>query len=208
MVDLLTTHTTSFFREAEHFAYLGRDYLSGLDPDARVRVWCAACSTGEEAYCLAMVLQDRLGADRWELVASDVSEPALNAARSGLYPLERSAEIPSYYLKRYALRGRASLPSEGFFTFSDEIKAPISFRMINLQEPWRFQERFDVIFLRNVMIYFEPETRHRLVRRMLDVLRPGGLMFSGHSESLFGISPELRGVRPAVYRREMEDRAA
>ena len=211
MVDLLTTHTTSFFREAEHFAYLGREYLAHLAPDVRVRVWCAACSTGEEAYCLGMVLQDRLGAGRWELIASDVSEPALDTARTGLYPLERTREIPAYYLKRFALRGRASQPAEGFFTFSDEIKAPISFRAVNLQESWHFQERFDIIFLRNVMIYFDQSTRHDLVRRMLAVLKPDGLMFSGHSESLFGISPKLRGVRPAVYRLaggNPEDRAA
>ncbi|MCB1310091.1 MAG: protein-glutamate O-methyltransferase CheR, partial [Leptospiraceae bacterium] len=158
MVDALTTNETSFFREPEHFHFLGKEILAKRQGESKsVRIWSAACSSGEEPYSLAMVCHDRLGTDRWQILATDISRTVLERAERGLYSISAAPRIPEYYLKKYALKGVGNM--EGMFTFNDEIKKGIQFRSMNLAERKPCESQFDCIFLRNVMIYFDRETK-------------------------------------------------
>ena len=197
MIDHLTTNETFFFREPEHFRFLA-DTLRATQPDF-CRIWCAAASTGEEPFTLAMIAEDVLGAGRWELIGSDISVRVLERARRGLYPEADNKGIPPYYLKKFALRGTGQYA--GQFTFDRRLKQAMSFRRINLNEPLPAMGRFDFVFIRNVMIYFDQQTRHEVVNRVVKTLVPGGYIITSHSESLHGICPEISMVRPSVYRR-------
>ena len=199
MVDLLTTNETYFFREAAHF-----DYLQELAASRRgrpFRVWSAAASSGEEPYTIAMVLAETLGLSAsWEVVASDISLTVLERARAGLYPMERGRGIPPELLKKYCLKGVRS--QEGNFLVSSQLRQRVDFRHINLIAPGsRELGHFDVIFLRNVMIYFDNETKRKVVGNMLPHLREDGTFIIGHSETLHGITDELAPLRPTLYAR-------
>jgi chemotaxis protein methyltransferase CheR len=199
MLDLLTTNETSFFREPAHFDFLRQHILPHAPKGRPFRVWSAASSSGEEPYTLGMVLDEALGAGRWEVLGTDISTRVLEVARSGRYPIEHAQRIPRHYLHAYALRGVRS--QEGFMQVSPRLRAATRFEHFNLNGDWGdFSERFDVIFLRNVMIYFDPPTKRRLVLRMLDHLQPGGHLIIGHSETLNGITDRLQVVRPSIYR--------
>ncbi|TAH46789.1 MAG: protein-glutamate O-methyltransferase CheR [Betaproteobacteria bacterium] len=199
MVDLLTTNETYFFREAAHFEYLQE--LAASRRGRPFRVWCAASSTGEEPYTIAMVLAETLGLSaNWEIVASDISLTVLERARAGLYPMERGKGIPPDLLKKYCLKGVRS--QEGNFLMSSQLRQRVDFRHINLIAPdTRELGRFDVIFLRNVMIYFDNETKRQVVGNMLPHLRDDGTFIIGHSETLNGITGELAPLRPTLYAR-------
>ncbi|WP_421684710.1 CheR family methyltransferase [Stutzerimonas urumqiensis] len=198
-IDLLTTNETYFFREPRHFDYL-REKLLPAHPRGRAfRVWSAACSSGEEVYSLAMVLADTLGGDGWSVLGSDLNTQVLAKARSGHYGMARTEGIPHACLKRYCLKGKGN--QAGTFLVGRELRARTEFRQINLNAGMPPLEPFDVIFLRNVMIYFSQETKAQVVRRVVGLLRPGGLFFIGHSESLNGISDGLEPVLPSIYRK-------
>ncbi|AFL75940.1 CheR family methyltransferase [Thiocystis violascens] len=198
-VDLLTTNETYFFREPRHFELLRERLLPKHPPGQMFRVWSAACSSGEEVYTLAMVLADALGEAPWEVLGSDLSTRVLEQADSGLYSLERTAGLSGDHLRRYCLKGIGS--QEGRFVVSSLLRAQVRFAQINLTEPLPAIGMFDAIFLRNVMIYFQPETKRQVVERLLTRLRPGGWLFVGHSESLHGLANGLEGVAPSVYRK-------
>jgi len=198
-LDLLTTNETYFFREPRHFEFLQHRILAERRPGSPFRVWSAACSSGEEPFTLAMVLADRLGEVPWEIVASDISTRVLERARSGLYAMERARHIPQRYLQEYCLKGVGS--QEGRFLVDKRLRARASFRQINLNETLPQLGEFDVIFLRNVMIYFNTDTKARVVERIAATLKPGGYLIIGHSESLNGVTDVLRAVRPSVYRK-------
>lgn len=198
-VDLLTTNETHFFREPKHFEFLQHHILPTRKPGSTLRIWSAACSSGEEPYSIAMLLDEALATAPWELVASDLSTRVLEMAHAGLYPIERMLEIPRHYLSNYCLKGTGS--QEGTLLIERKLRERIQFMQHNLIETPPKLGQFDAIFLRNVMIYFDNETKRQVVSHLLSLLRPGGYFLVGHSETLNGITEGVRLVQPAVYQR-------
>lgn len=198
-VDLLTTNETQFFREPKHFDFLRQSVLPAQKPGKLLRIWSAACSTGEEPYSIAMVLDEALGAEPWEIVASDLNTQVLERARIGLYPIERMQEIPRHYLSNYCLKGTG--PQKGTLLIERNLRERVQFMQYNLIEAPPKQAEFDVIFLRNVMIYFDLDTKRQVVSRLLPQLRHGGYFLIGHSETLNGINEDIRMVQSAVYQK-------
>ncbi|MDI1276171.1 protein-glutamate O-methyltransferase CheR [Methylobacter sp.] len=196
-VDLLTTNETHFFREPKHFDFLRERILPDRKPGKPLRIWSAACSSGEEPYSIAMVLYDVLGNAPWEIVASDLSTRVLEKARGGLYPMERVPEIPRHYLSNYCLKGTGT--QEGTLLIERKLRERVQFMQHNLTEAPPKLGEFDAIFLRNVMIYFDQDTKRQVVSRLLSLLRPGGHFLVGHSETLNGITDSMRLVQPSVY---------
>lgn len=202
-INLLTTNETCFFREAGHFDYLRRQLLAG-GRGRPLRVWSAACSSGEEPYTLAMVLADSLGLSApWEILASDLSTAVLEKAVEGIYPLAAAEDIPPLLLQRYCLKGIGA--AAGSFAIDRPLRERVAFARINLNQSLPALGAFDVIFLRNVMIYFPAAVKQAVVGRLTACLKPGGHLFIGHSESINGLSDELLPVQPTIYRRR-EDR--
>ncbi|WP_404362963.1 CheR family methyltransferase [Marinobacter sp.] len=197
-VDLLTTNETYFFREARHFDFLRDTILPAHSRPQPFRVWSAACSSGEEPYTAAMVIAEVLGKTGWEILASDISTQVLAQARAGRYPLARAEKISVELLKRYCLRGIGA--AEGTFMMDPSIRSRVDFRQINLNIKLPEVGMFDVIFLRNVMIYFNTETKQQIVARLAARLRPGGYLIIGHSETLNGFQNGLKAIMPSVYR--------
>jgi len=196
-VDALTTNETHFFREPKHFDFLRQRVIPHRTAGRTLRIWSAACSSGEEPYSIAMVLDELLGKDPWEVTASDISTRVLDKARSGLFPIERVAEIPKPYLSRYCLKGVDE--HDGTLLIERTLRDRIRFISHNLTQAPPRLELFDVIFLRNVMIYFDQNTKRQVIHRLLPLLRPGGYFLIGHSESLNGVTEELRAIAPAIY---------
>ncbi len=203
MIDLLTTNETYFFREDKHFEFLEKITKNKKVRTSPFRVWSAASSSGEEAYTIAMVLQDTLGDTPWEIIGTDISTRILERARNGLYPIERAEKIPKRYLNKYCLKGVRS--HTGSFIMHKNLKKKIQFKHLNLLEGINGMGEFDVIFLRNVMIYFDQETKSRLVENILNHLKSDGYFLIGHSESLNGISSSVKPVQPAVFQRKIND---
>lgn len=199
MVDLLTTNETYFFREPAHFDFLREQILKQRRPGESFRIWSGASSSGEEAYTMAMILAESLGDAPWEVFGSDISLSVLDKARAGIYPLERAEDIPTPLLKRYCLKGVRS--QDGMLLIAPELRARVRFMQVNLTQPIRGIGEFDVIFLRNVMIYFDNDTKRKVVANMMPMLRRDGYFIVGHSESLTGIAPALKPLRPTIYRR-------
>ena len=198
-VDLLTTNETYFFREPKHFDFLREKIFPGCKQGRSFRVWSAACSSGEEPYSIAMHLASHLGEVPWEVVASDLSTRVLEKARTGHYPMERTKDIPTHYLAEYCLKGIGS--QEGTFLIDSKLRSRVSFMQVNLNDPLPKLGEFDVVFLRNVMIYFDLEMKRRVVSRIASLLRPGGHLIIGHSESLNGVTDQFTSVMPTVYRK-------
>jgi chemotaxis protein methyltransferase CheR len=198
MIDALATNHTSFMREAEHFNFLQAAVIPQLAARQAVEVWCAACSTGEEVWSLAMVLNEGLPSRRISIAASDISNKALAAAAAAEYPVERCEGVPAAWLSRYFVRENGHPKS---CRVAPKIRRQTSFRRINLVEPFSWGRGFPVIFCRNVMIYFDRQTQEQVVGRLTAALEPGGYLFVGHAESLTRISHALEYVKPAVYRK-------
>jgi chemotaxis protein methyltransferase CheR len=198
-VDSLTTNETHFFREPKHFDFLRDRIIPARKTGRGLRIWSAACSSGEEPYSIAMMLDELLGKEPWEVVASDISTHILEKARNGLYPAERIPEVPKHYLTRYCLKGVGEF--DGTMLIEQSLRDRVRFIPHNLTETPSKLGEFDVIFLRNVMIYFDQETKRQVVSRLLPLLRPGGYFIIGHSESLNGVTEDVRLVVPAVYRK-------
>ncbi|HJV89201.1 MAG TPA: CheR family methyltransferase [Holophagaceae bacterium] len=197
-IDLITTNETSFFREPSHFDFLRR-HLKSLRPvPLPFRVWSAAASSGEEAYTLAMVLSDCLGQADWEILGTDISTRVLERARRGLYPMERSATIPKEYLVKYCLKGSGR--HEGMFLMDRPLRARATFLHANLCQKLPEIGVFDVVFLRNVLIYFAPAEKRLVVEAIARRIKPGGILMIGHSETLAGISDRFQPIQPTVYR--------
>ena len=199
-IDLLTTNETFFFREPKHFQFLRDTVLPALPTNRPVRIWSGACSSGEEIYSIAMVLADRLGERPWELIGSDISARVLERARGGHYPMERIDEIPPEYLRRFCLKGVGK--QAGTILVDSALRRKAQFRQINLNAALPSDlGQFDVVFLRNVMIYFDSNTKREVVRRVAATLRSGGYFLVSHSESLNGVSDGLQLVSPSIYRK-------
>jgi chemotaxis protein methyltransferase CheR len=198
-LDLLTTNETYFFREPKHFDFLRTQVLPKAKPGQTFRLWSAASSSGEEPYTLAMTLAEGLVSTPWEIVASDISTRVLEKARAGHYPLERAHNIPKHLLSRHCLKGTGS--QEGTFLIERTLRSRVQFMQINLNNALPRIGEFDVIFLRNVMIYFDMDTKREVVARMLPLLKPGGYFIVSHSESLNGITENLKIITPSIYRK-------
>jgi chemotaxis protein methyltransferase CheR len=191
LVDLLTTNETYFFREPKHFAELIKQ-LSGRFARGPLRLWSAACSTGEEPYSIAMTLLDRCADRSWELRASDLSQRVLERARRAVFPMQRLELMPPGYLQRFCLRGVGEY--EGTLRVSEQVRSRVHFFQHNLLDSVSGLGTFDVIFIRNVLIYFDLERKQEILSHMIGCLRPGGLLFVGHAEPLQGLSLPLRRV--------------
>ena len=198
-VDLLTTNETYFFREPKHFDFLRVQVLANHKPGNSFRVWSAACSSGEEPYSISMVLADHLGGSHWEVVASDISTRVLEKARAGHYPMDRTEGISREHLSRYCLKGVGA--QEHTLLVDKALRDRVNFLQVNLNQPLPSLGVFDVIFLRNVMIYFDQETKRQIVQRMMPLLKPGGHFLVGHSESLNGVADALHPLAPSIYRK-------
>jgi chemotaxis protein methyltransferase CheR len=206
MLDCICTNETQFFREPRHFELLEQRIFPAWREAAdagrrprRIRAWSAACSTGEEPYSLAMVLLAAFPSG-WELevVASDLSTRVLARAAAGVFTLERSRDIPEAHLRSFMLRGYGA--QEGLMRAGPELQQIIRFARVNLVgDGWPEGPPFDLVFCRNVLIYFERRTKARVVERLLDRLDPAGFLFLGHAESLGGLCPRARPVVPTVY---------
>ncbi len=202
MVDALTTNKTSFFREAHHFDFLKEELPEHFQTGKRLRIWSAGCSSGQEPYTLAIVLQEALTpAQRSDtlILATDISQRILTAAREGVYDDEEVDGVSPPQLRRWFTSGRVGAKAQ--HRVNDELRRMIRFARLNLMEPWTMRGPFDFVFCRNVMIYFDRPTQEHLVRRFYGLLRPGGCLLVGHSESLIGRVEEFTYVRPAVYRK-------
>ena len=195
-VDRLTTNETYFYREPAHFEQLRRR-IAAHPQGQEMCVWSAASSTGEEAYSVAMVLADLMGSTPWRVMGTDLSTSVVQTARQGLYSLERADNIPETYLKRFCLRGTG--PYEGYLLMDKSIRSRVEFLVANLTRDLPALPAFDVIFLRNVLIYFEPEHKADIVRRVLQRLKPDGVLYVGHAESLNGLNLPLKTMATAVY---------
>ena len=206
MIDLVTTNKTDFFREPDHFDYLRDRVLPEWReryPSRRLLVWSAGCSTGQEPYTLAMVLSDV--ASRWpgfdyQILATDISTRVLEQARQAVYSEAVLEPVPSAMKCRYLLRSKDR--SSGLARIVPELRAKIKLRRLNfLEDDFGLREPLDVIFCRNVIIYFDRPTQTRLLQRFYSHLRVGGYLFMGHSETLSGLDVPLVSVAPTVYRK-------
>ena len=199
-LDVISTNHTAFFREPDHFDQLRHLVFEGYNSGhRRLRIWSAASSTGEEPYSIVMTVLDVLGNTDldFKVLATDISTRALAAAQEGVYPAEKVVSIPKSFLSRFFRQEGTSPPS---FRVRDEIKQHVVFRRLNLsQPPFPMRGPLDIVFCRNVLIYFDQQVRQRLLRAIEGLLRPGGWLFVGHTETLTGISTRLRVVRPSVF---------
>lgn len=208
LLDRITTNETRFFREGWHFEFLEREVFprwrtedSGVYRRKTIRCWSAGCSTGEEPYSLAMVLRAAFPAEEgWTLriLGTDISGRVVERARAGVWPVERAREIPREHLERFMLRGTGD--RIGTMKAGPELRRLVTIHRLNLNDDaYPVVGPFDLIFCRNVLIYFDATSKKSVVDRLLDRLDPGGYFFLGHSESLRGVTDRVRGIAPAVY---------
>ncbi len=205
-IDLLTTNVSYFFREPKHFDMLA-ELARAASRSKTFRVWSAASSTGEEVYTIAMTLQElsrKAQCPSWEVRGSDLSMRVLEQARTGLYSMDRTDGIPPELMKRYFLKGTG--PYEGKILVDKSLRDKTEFAQINLIEPLPELVPFDVIFLRNVMIYFEPPVKRKVVLQLMSAMTPEGVLFVGLAETLNGIVDGLVAIGPGAYR--LDRRAA
>ncbi|MFT5422747.1 MAG: chemotaxis protein methyltransferase CheR [Phycisphaerales bacterium] len=206
LFDVLSTNMTSFFRERQHFDYLEREFYTPLArgnltlPGKKIRIWSAACSTGPEAYSLAINAMEHLpNLQNWDfkILATDLSTSVLKQAEAGVYPASEVSEMPKAMVSKYFQRGTGASADQ--VRVAPSLRELVTVRQLNLMESWPFRGPFDIIFCRNVMIYFDKPTRTRLMRRMIDMLRPGGVLAVGSAETLGNLDLPLRVVQPSVY---------
>lgn len=210
LIDSLSTNLTSFFREGQHFEFLRERFLPSLmerkraKRDFRIRAWSAGCSSGEEPYSIAITLLDAVqGQGRWDIkiLATDISTSVLEAAKTGIYDKQRVEPLSPIQRQRY-FRTSHTTENQKVFEVNQNLRDIVIFKYLNLMGSWPIDTRrggLDFIFCRNVMIYFDKPTQRRLVNRFWDLLSPGGILFTGHSESLTGIEHKFRYVQPTIY---------
>jgi chemotaxis protein methyltransferase CheR len=197
-VNALTTNLTAFFREPHHFELLLARAQQLAKRGKPLRCWSSACSTGEEAWSIAMVLRE--AECPGEVLGTDIDTEVLNTAQAGVYRMERTASLPPERLRRHFLRGAGG--NEGLVSMRPELRSTVRFGQLNLQSPvWPAQEPYDVIFCRNVVIYFDREFQKKLLTRLHDLLVPGGLLMVGHSESFPAAHPGFRSCGRTAYER-------
>jgi chemotaxis protein methyltransferase CheR len=203
LVNAVTTNHTSFFREPHHFQYLGKKVLPAIaaaegGQRGRLRIWSAGCSSGEEPYTIAMILCGHAATADWDrkILATDLDTNVIAHASAGRYDAERVQSIPDIFRKRYV-----TLKKDGQGQMGEQLRSLISFAPLNLLEPWPMRGPFDVVFCRNVVIYFDKPTQAKLFNRYADLLRSDGWLFVGHSENLLNLTDRFRLVGNTVYQR-------
>ncbi len=205
MLDILSTNLTYFFREPRHLEYLREVVLPeamASKGNKKLRIWSAGCSSGEEPYSIAMVLNEAVpNLDSWDaaILATDLSTRVLQTASQGIYRQERFRELPRHLITKYFVCIQSK--PEKVYRTGPKLRKLVHFARLNLMETWPMKGPFDVIFCRNVMIYFDKPTQGKLINRYFDILRPGGMLFLGHSESLTGIDHKFKYVQPATYKK-------
>jgi len=208
LIDVVTTNKTDFFREPAHFDYLLRFAIPTLVEDreagykAPLRIWSAGCSTGEEPYTLTMVLSEFMEACpglRVSILATDISTVVLEKAKNAIYAEDRVDTIPLQMKRKYLLRSRDK--NRGLVRVAPQLRSMVQFRRLNFMEDFGIQEQMDIIFCRNVIIYFDKPTQERLLNKFCRQLVPGGYLFLGHSETLSGLNVPLTPVASTVYRK-------
>lgn len=205
LVNLLTTNHTFFMREFEHFEFLKNVVLPYLrQKEARKKdlaIWCGASSTGQEPYMLAMMLTDFFGLEHreWDtkVLATDISTEVLQQAVRGVYRTEEIEELPAVWKRRF-LR---AMPDGETWRMTEEVKSQVLFRQFNLMDPFPFRRKMHIIFLRNVMIYFDHKTKRELLKKVYDVMEPGGYLFIGRTETLERDAVPLQLVQPSIFRK-------
>lgn len=208
LVNLLSTNHTFFMREPEHFAYMRQVVLPWLkkreEKNKDLRIWCGASSTGEEPYTLAMILVDFFGLEHgaWDtkVLATDISTDVLQHAVNGMYSVEQVEALPENWKRRFFRK----VMNQDVYTVTDELKKEVIFRKFNLMEPFPFRKKMHVVFLRNVMIYFDEKTKRELVQKIYDVMEPGGYLFIGQTETIDKTYSKFELVQPSVYRKREE----
>ena len=208
LINNICTHETQFFREPRQFEFLEShvfpEWRARAESGARarrIRVWSAGCSTGEEPYSVAMAFLARFPpSSGWEIevVATDLSTRVLDRAQAAVWPIDKAKEIPEAYLKAFMLRGTG--PEEGRMKAGPLVRSVVHFQRLNLNaEPFTFGGRFDLVFCRNVLIYFDANSKARVVGRLLERMEPQGYLFLGHAETVTGLNARTRTVGPTVY---------
>jgi chemotaxis protein methyltransferase CheR len=204
-IDILSTNLTSFFREKQHFDYVENELLPRLiekkqrEKNPRIRAWSAGCSSGEEPYSIAITLLENLPKTQWDvkILATDISTRVLEKAKAGIYDAERVSPVPAQQKAKYLTlkteKGRKT------YEVHESVRERIIFRYLNLMEDWPIKGPLDFIFCRNVMIYFDKPTQSVLVNRFFNLLGSGGILFTGHSESLTGIEHKFKYIQPTIY---------
>ncbi len=196
-LDIITTNETYFFRDPVHFNFLRDSVLPGLARQEKVRLWSAACSTGEEVYTLAMVLADK-HRGHWEIHASDINQSVLEKAHRAIYLDQRTENIPLDYRRRFCRKGIGAY--ENHLRIEPSLRSRVKFQRLALHESLPEIGAFDVIFLRNVMIYFDLDVRTDVVARICKLLKPEAYLFVGLSESLRDLEHGLQQIQPGIYR--------
>lgn len=205
LVNLLSTNHTYFMREPEHFTYFKQVVLPWMkqkeEKSKDLRIWCGASSTGEEPYTIAMIIMDFFGLEHgaWDtqVLATDISTDVLKKAMEGEYTLEQVEVLPENWRRRFFRRQI----NENVYRVTDELKREVMFRKFNLMDPLPFRKKIHVVFLRNVMIYFDEATKRDLIQRIYDILEPGGYLFIGQTESINKEYCPFEHVKPSVYRK-------
>jgi len=207
LIDQVSTNFTNFFREQAHFDLLEQTILPQLANESRVRsegirIWSSACSSGEEPYTLGMVVSEFLARNpglRCSILATDISTKVLNQAKHGVYSMDKVAKIPPPLLKKYFQKGVGN--SVGFVKVKEQLRQLVDFRHFNLMQDFSWGKPFDVIFCRNVMIYFNRETQQRLIEKFYNSLGPAGYLVIGHSESISSIKHNFKQLAATAYRK-------
>ena len=201
-IDTVTVHKTNFFRENNHFEFLQKNIADVVEQSSaakftkEIRVWSSACSTGEEAYTLAMLFKEILPPGmRAKILATDISPDSIRKALNGTYKFGPEDNITNYYINKYFNK------TGDTWSISDAVKNDVTFRLFNLMEPFPFKNPFDIIFCRNVMIYFDKEVQEKLVGNFHHALSNNGLLFIGHSESLIQIKHQFKYFEPTIYKK-------
>ncbi|MBW2308213.1 MAG: protein-glutamate O-methyltransferase CheR [Deltaproteobacteria bacterium] len=210
LLDAISTNQTHFFREPQHFQFLCETALpevlkaNGGKRARTIRLWSAGCSTGEEPYSMAISLLEALparNACNIRILATDLSTKVLATASSGVYDVKKVEGVPQHYLRKYFQKGCGRW--QGYVRIKKEVARLIEFKRVNFMEPFCFNQHFDVIFCRNVMIYFDKTFQEKLVDKFHTLLNPGGYLMIGHSESLTGVNHRFKYIRPTIYRKQI-----
>jgi chemotaxis protein methyltransferase CheR len=200
MINTITTNETSFFREPHHFEFMRHIILPYVD--GNFRVWSAAASIGAEGYSIAMTLDEELTpvGTNWEVVGTDINTEVIEQAKKGIYPIRFAERLEQRQLKKYCLKGVGA--QDGSFLVGDYLRSRTKFSCANLMEHLPFElGRFDVIFLRNMLIYFDNENKKKIVENVLKALKPGGYLFIGHAESITYMCSGIKQIKPTIYKK-------
>lgn len=205
-INSVTTNLTSFFREKHHFEFLAGTVIPELlkknHHDRTIKLWSAGCSTGEEPYTLAITLRENLP-ENWDvkILATDLDTNVLTTAAEGIYPMERVSSLPKAVLNRWFQRGTGIKANQ--VRVKSDLRQLIRFNQLNLMQDWPMQGHFDFIFCRNVLIYFDKETKEKLANRYAELLKDGGYLFIGHSESLHQLDTPFQLIGNNIYRKTL-----